>query len=147
MSVLISGKRTHTFLQCSELVEKERDDDWRVCVFTGKIQAEYIWVVLLTVCVLAVCVVYLCVVLSMVSVYQLNKCLLRQGATTNKRWRGPRQHNGASDVCVCVCVPLYIHMFIYADIPYRLNTSPMCIRSLTSFQPKYFISLWFYAHF
>ena len=38
--------------------------------------------------VLAVCVVRLCVALSMTSVYQLNKCLLREGGATGARVEG-----------------------------------------------------------
>ena len=38
--------------------------------------------------VLVVCVVRLCVALSMTSVYQLNKCLLREGGATGARVEG-----------------------------------------------------------
>ncbi len=122
-----------------------------VCARRGKIQAVYIWFVLLAGCVLsvcvcvcvcvfvlAVCVVCLCVVLSMTSVYQLNKCLLRGGG---RRLEGGGVLSSTS-VCVCLRVCPSIHLYVYPHththiIPRGLNKSLLSTKSMASFQPNH----------
>lgn len=65
----------------------------------------------------AVCVVCLCVALSMGSVYQLNKCLLREGMTNGGG--GPQEDNEAPNFCVCVF--LFIFVYLCTHTQTRLN--------------------------